>query len=97
MQNIPHIISVTAAVLISILPPAYRDDVMAAKTEALKSYAAAQAQAKTMVETGDFSAFNSLPQVLALHQKQFDAILPFAEMLVKKGYFDNMSDPRQSP
>lgn len=90
MQNIPHIINVTAAVLMTVLPPAFWDDIKTARTEALKGFAAAQVQAKAMVETGDFSALDDLPLALSRHQKQFEAVMPLAEMLVQKGYFDDI-------
>ena len=88
MQNFATVINATAAVLMTVLPPAFWDEIKSAKSDALKSYAQAQIQAQKMVETGDFSAMNGIEGAIAQHQQEIEAALPLAEMLIQKGYLE---------
>lgn len=90
MQDFTSVINATAALLMTVLPPAFWDDIKSAKNDVLKDYAQAQIQAQKMVETGDFSAMNGLDGALMQHQQAIEAALPLAEMLIKKGYLEGI-------
>ena len=86
MPSFVSIVNASAAILMTVVPPMYWNNIHQAKNEILTSYGTVQARAEQMITNGDYAAMNDLVNQIGVYQKDLDALMPIAEALAHQGY-----------